>query len=231
MQALKYRVTLVTLAVVFVCLSQHVAVRVEATSSRKISIVHHEVSVDVADGAPPCACGYEPLAGIPGKTCVACSRGSYSSGTRCIPCLANTVAPNPGSCACQPCGPGTQARSPFVCSACPEGTYSNDNATCKQCPDGSVTTTTGATSCQACSTILSRTCGIGSYGRSCSLCSIGMYGPSATSGCIPCPAVRCVLVCTSQPLPPGNSQLSPLSSRPSTYHFAAVYVCVWCVLG
>ena len=164
---------------------------VDALRTRKVSILPRD-DLDLGATAAPCKCGYEPMNGVPGNTCVACAAGSYSSGTKCLPCLAGTIAPSSGSCSCQPCGAGTQS-SPNAtsCEPCPVGTYSNDNNPCKQCPDGSISTTAGATSCKQCSTLLSQSCGVGStQGVSCRLCPIGTYGPSATSGCINCPAVR-----------------------------------------
>ena len=169
---------------------------VDAALTHKISILPRDDLVDTATAsttaAAPCKCGYEPMNGVPGNTCVACAPGSYSSGTKCLPCLAGTITPNSGSCSCQPCGAGTQGSpNATLCELCPVGTYSADNGPCKQCPDGLISTTAGATSCKQCSTLLSQSCGVGStQGVSCRLCPIGTYGPSATSGCINCPAVR-----------------------------------------
>jgi len=169
---------------------------VDAALTHKISILPRDDLVDTATtsttAAAPCKCGYEPMNGVPGNTCVACAPGSYSSGTKCLPCLAGTITPSSGSCSCQPCGAGTQSSSNATsCELCPVGTYSNDNGPCKQCPDGLISTTAGATSCKQCTTLLSQSCGVGStQGVSCRLCPLETYGPSATSGCINCPAVR-----------------------------------------
>jgi len=191
---------------------------VDAALTHKISILPRDDIVDLdtsasATAAAPCKCGYEPKNGVPGNTCVACAPGSYSSGTKCLPCLAATIAPSSGSCSCQPCGAGTQS-SPNAtsCELCPLGTYSNDNNLCKQCPDGSISTTAGATSCKQCSTLLSQSCGVGStQGVSCRLCPIGTYGPSATSGCINCPAVRGAAVNLRAPARSPTSSLVTLN--------------------
>lgn len=104
-----------------------------------------------------CPKGTFSLASSTGRTCRACSPGTFAGApgsTECESCMSGTYASQALASMCLTCDPGTAAPSEGSsnCSQCPKGMLTSQPGAsrCVLCPSGSIARNQGSTECEEC---------------------------------------------------------------------------------
>lgn len=153
----------------------------------------------VSDGFGCISCPDGQGANSDKSACVACTNGTKSVNSLCLPCPAgfqakplNGMDPNTIRDTCYPCPTGTMApnEKTEVCQNCPPGKFQDKTGqtSCKLCDKGSWTGSYGTVSCTDCSSGYTTSSTGSTRSSDCTACLANQYEDNGI--CQPCPADR-----------------------------------------